>query len=180
MLFSHELEIIYLYGFIITTFITVIYLFFSDVFESLFHIVGGPTSPVTILFSFLAMFCGFGYIFEYMLSWGSIFIFVVAFFLALVGVITMKMLILAPISKAEQNTMHRMEEFIGCKGEVIITIPKEGLGEVLLVSQFGSNAMPAKTIGKKDILQGSYVIVEAVQDGVLLVQNLAMSLKKPK
>ncbi|PHA01172.1 phosphate ABC transporter permease [Bacillus pseudomycoides] len=180
LLFSHGLEIIYLYGFIITTFITVIYLFFSDVFESLFHIVGGPTSPVTILFSFLAMFCGFGYIFEYMLSWGSVVIFFVAFFLALIGVIAMKMLVLSPIAKAEQNTAQRMDEFIGCKGEVLITIPKEGFGEVLVSSQFGSNAIPAKTVGKKDISQGSYVIVEGVQDGVLLVQNITCSLKKPK
>lgn len=180
MLFNVPIETIYLYGLIITAAIAILYLLFGDILESLFSISSGATSPFTLLFSFLAMLCGFGYILEYIFPWGSIAIFVISFFLALVGVITMKMLVLAPISKAEQNTMHRMEEFIGCKGEVIITIPKEGLGEVLLASQFGSNAMPAKTIGKKDILQGSYVIVEDVQDGVLLVQNLAVSLKKPK
>ena len=61
----------------------------------------------------------------------------------------MKILILKPIAEAEQNTMHRMDEFIGRKGEVIISIPKEGFGEVLISSQFGSNAIPAKTIGKE-------------------------------
>ncbi|MEB8644730.1 phosphate ABC transporter permease, partial [Bacillus cereus] len=32
----------------------------------------------------------------------------------------------------------------------------------------------------KDISQGTEVIIEGVQDGVLLVQNIAYSLKKPK
>lgn len=89
----------------------------------------------------------------------------------------MKILILKPIAEAEQNTVQRMDEFIGCKGEVITTIPTEGFGEVLISSQFGSNAIPAKTIGKKDISQGTEVIIEGVQDGVLLVQNIAYSLK---
>ena len=61
----------------------------------------------------------------------------------------MKILILKPIAEAEQNTMQRMDEFIGCKGEVITTIPTEGFGEVLILSQFGSNAIPAKTVGKR-------------------------------
>ncbi|MGG2093820.1 NfeD family protein [Bacillus sp. S13(2024)] len=180
MLFHFPIETIYLYGLIITAAIAILYLLFGDILESLFSISSGATSPFTLLFSFLAMLCGFGYILEYIFPWSSVSIFVISFFLALVGVITMKMLVLAPISKAEQNTVQRMDEFIGCKGEVLITIPKEGFGEVLVSSQFGSNAIPAKTVGKKDISQGSYVIVEGIQDGVLLVQNITCSLKKPK
>ncbi|MGQ0414562.1 phosphate ABC transporter permease, partial [Bacillus sp. HC-TM] len=70
-----------------------------------------------------------------------------------------------PIAEAEQNTMQRMDEFIGCKGEVITTIPTEGFGEVLILSQFGSNAIPAKTVGKKDIANAAPKIV------ILLKEN---------
>ena len=123
------------------------------------------------------MLCGLSYIGEYLFSFNSILIFVAAFAISFIGVFIMKILILKPIAEAEQNTVQRMDEFIGCKGEVITTIPTEGFGEVLISSQFGSNAIPAKTIGKKDISQGTEVIIEGVQDGVLLVQNIAYSLK---
>ncbi|MDM5187006.1 phosphate ABC transporter permease [Bacillus sp. DX4.1] len=180
ILFGYPLETIYLYGFIISAVLTVIYIFFGDIFESIFSFSSGPTSIFTILLSFLAMLCGFSYIGEYLFSWNSIVIFILSFCISFIGVFTMKILILKPIAESEQNTVQRMDDFIGCRGEVIITIPKEGFGEVLISSQFGSNAIPAKTIGKKDILQGTQVIIEEVQDGVLLVQNIAYSLKKPK
>ena len=94
------------------------------------------------------MLCGLSYIGEYLFSFNSITIFG-AFAISFIGVFIMKILILKPIAEAEQNTMQRMDEFIGCKGEVITTIPTEGFGEVLILSQFGSNAIPAKTVGKK-------------------------------
>ncbi|MCI0767962.1 phosphate ABC transporter permease [Bacillus sp. TL12] len=179
-LFGYPLETIYLYGFIIATVLTIIYIFFGDVFESIFSFGGGSVSIVTLLLSFLAMLCGFSYIGEYLFSLNSIVIFSLSFGISFIGVFLMKILILKPIAEAEQNTVQRMDEFVGCKGEVIITIPKEGFGEVLVSSKFGSNAIPAKTVGKKDIIQGTQVMIEGVQDGVLLVQNIAYSLKKPK
>ena len=177
---GYPLDDIYLYGFIVITILTVIYILFGDIFESMFSFSGGSISIITMLLSFLAMLCGFSYIGEYLFSWNSLVIFLLSFGVSFIGVFIMKILILKPIAEAEQNTVQRMDEFIGCKGEVIITIPKEGFGEVLVASKFGSNAMPAKTIGKKDIVQGTQVIIEGVQDGVLLVQNIAYSLKKPK
>ncbi|MEH7459259.1 phosphate ABC transporter permease [Bacillus pseudomycoides] len=180
IVFGYPLETIYLYGFIVATILTVLYIFFGDIFESIFSFGGGSTSIVTLLLSFFAMLCGFSYIGEYLFSLNSIVIFSLAFCVSFLGVFAMKILILKPIAEAEQNTVQRMDEFVGCRGEVIITIPKEGFGEVLISSQFGSNAIPAKTIGKKEILQGTEVIIEEVQDGVLLVQNIAYSLKKPK
>ncbi|KFN01704.1 phosphate ABC transporter permease [Bacillus clarus] len=180
IVFGYPLEIIYLYGFIVATILTVIYIFFGDIFESIFSFGGGSTSVITLLLSFFAMLCGFSYIGEYLFSLSSIVIFSISFAVSFIGVFAMKILILKPIAEAEQNTVQRMDEFIGCRGEVIITIPKEGLGEVLISSQFGSNAIPAQSIGKKDILQGTEVMIEGVQDGILLVQNIAYSLKKPK
>ena len=95
------------------------------------------------------MLCGLSYIGEYLFSFNSITIFGAAFAISFIGVFIMKILILKPIAEAEQNTVQRMDEFIGCKGEVITTIPTEGFGEVLILSQFGSNAIPAKTVGKR-------------------------------
>ena len=76
------------------------------------------------------------------------------------------------MQKQNKNTVQRMDEFIGCKGEVITTIPTEGFGEIyplnLEVMQF-----QLKQLGKR-YFTGTEVIVR-VQDGVLLVQNIAYS-----
>ena len=74
----------------------------------------------------------------------------------------MKILILKPIAEAEQNTVQRMDEFIGCKGEVITTIPTEGFGEVLILSQFEVMQSQLKLL-EKDISQGTEVIIEGVK-----------------
>ena len=47
VLFGYPLETIYLYGFIIATILTVIYIFFGDIFESIFSFGGGSVSVVT-------------------------------------------------------------------------------------------------------------------------------------
>ncbi|MCI4060977.1 phosphate ABC transporter permease, partial [Bacillus cereus] len=54
----------YLDGFIIATILTVIYIFFGDIFESIFSIGSGYVSFVTILISFFAKLCGLRYIGE--------------------------------------------------------------------------------------------------------------------
>lgn len=117
VLFGYPLETIYLYGFIIATILTVIYIFFGDIFESIFSFGGGSVSIVTLLLSFFAMLCGLSYIGEYLFSFNSILIFVAAFAISFIGVFIMKILILKPIAEAEQNTVQRMDEFIGCKGK---------------------------------------------------------------
>ena len=147
VLFGYPLETIYLYGFIIATILTVIYIFFGDIFESIFSFGGGSVSVVTLLLSFFAMLCRLSYIGEYLFSFNSILIFV-ACAISFIGVFIMKILILKPIAEAEQNTVQRMDEFIGCKGKSLQQFLQKDL-EVLISSQFGSNAIPAKTIGKK-------------------------------
>ena len=62
------------------------------------------------------MLCGLSYIGEYLFSFNSILIFG-ACAISFIGVFIMKILILKPIAEAEQNTVQRMDEFIGCKGK---------------------------------------------------------------
>ena len=148
VLFGYPLETIYLYGFIIATILTVIYIFL-EIYLNRYLVLGADLYPLLLYYLVFAMLCGLSYIGEYLFSFNSITIFGAAFAISFIGVFIMKILILKPIAEAEQNTMQRMDEFIGCKGEVITTIPTEGFGEVLILSQFGSNAIPAKTVGKK-------------------------------
>ncbi|CAM4325741.1 NfeD family protein [Bacillus manliponensis] len=170
-LFTYSLSSIYLVGFIVSVLITIIYLLLSDFLEAIFSVSSGPTSPVTLILSFLSMLCGFSYIGEYLFTWNSIFIFVISFFLSLIAVLAMKMLILKPIAEAEQNTVHRMGEFIGCVGEVTTTIPKFGIGEVFLSSQVGGNALLARNVENQEVTQGDFVVIEGIEDGVLLVRK---------
>lgn len=169
-LFGYALQTLYLYGLVITGLIAVVYFIFGDIVEGIFDGVAGSSQHLTLLFSFLAILCGGGYILEYVTAWNSIAIFVVAVLISFICVLFMQAFVLVPISRSEQNTAYRTNDFVGQTGEVLVSVPAEGFGEVLLVSKFGNNAMPAKSFAQKPIAQGEFVKVIEIQDGVLIVE----------
>ncbi|WP_028403455.1 NfeD family protein [Ectobacillus panaciterrae] len=174
-LFGYALQTLYLYGLVITGLIAVVYFIFGDIVEGIFDGVAGSSHHLTLLFSFLAILCGGGYILEYVTAWNSIAIFVVAVLISFICVLLMQAFVLVPISRSEQNTAYRTNDFVGQTGEVLISVPAEGYGEVLLASKFGSNALPAKSYTQQPIAQGQFVRVIEIQDGVLVVEAVKHS-----
>ncbi|WP_460235419.1 NfeD family protein [Bacillus cereus] len=169
-LWGMDIQTIYLYALIICGSLSLLYMLFGD----LLHAIGGDISPgsvlnPTVVLSFFAILGASGYIFETTSSMASITILVISTLIALVLVSIIHFFILAPLSKAEQNTASRMEDSKGKVGEVIITIPEDGLGEVLLKSKFGNNGQPAKSSDNSEIPEGSQVKVVGIEDGVVLV-----------
>ena len=78
--------------------------------------------------------------------------------------------ILVPLSKSEQSTAASIFDLVGKDGEVITTIPSNGIGEILISSQFGSTGNVATSIKNSEIMQGTFVLVIDVNEhGVLLV-----------
>ncbi|MBO9129166.1 NfeD family protein [Bacillus sp. 165] len=163
---------IYLLGLITMGGIALLFLIFGDILDAIANIGLGTSLSLTMLFSFFAILCGTGYILEYLLSWGSLSIFIIAFLSAFISVLLMKIFIFVPISRSEQNTAFTLQDLIGQKGEVLITIPVNGMGEVFIQSKFGSNGMSAKSVRHREIRQGAMVSITAIEDGVLIVEQL--------
>lgn len=146
---------------------------FGDVFdaiEAIGEIAPGSVLNPTVILSFISVLSGSGYIFELKGSFDSLTNFILSTLIALVIVSIIHFFILVPLSKSEQSTARSIEAYIGKEGEVITSIPAEGLGEVLIVSSLGSTGNIAKSALETDIQQGEIVSIIGIEDGVLVVK----------
>lgn len=167
-----DLQSIYLYSLIIAASLTILYLLFGDVFDSIIGIgditPGSIINPVVIL-SFIAILSGLGYILEINATLGSLINFIIAVVVAFVLVSLIHFFILLPLSKAEQSTAESIRDLIGKDGEVITTIPTNGVGEILILSQLGSTGNIATSVTNEVITEGTTVLVIDVTDEAVLV-----------
>nr|WP_275577005.1 NfeD family protein [Thalassobacillus pellis] len=76
-----------------------------------------------------------------------------------------------PMSKAESSTAISVQDLEGKIGEVITTIPLDGMGEVFIESTSGSRSESAKSFEEKTIKQGSRVVVVEVKEHILYVSE---------
>src|SRR5699024_1973759 len=129
-----DMQTIYLYGLIIGGILTLLYTLFGDIFElieGISEFILGPLLNPTVILSFIAVLSGAGYIMEFRGRMDSLTIFILATLISLVIVSIIHFFILVPLAKSEQSTASSIVDLIGKEGEVIITIPTDGIGEVL-------------------------------------------------
>ena len=167
-LFGAPIENIYLTLLIIAGGLTVLYLFFGDVLEGIGEAVGF-LNPVLIL-SFITFFAATGYILEFITPLHSMIIAAIAIVLAFILDTLMNVFILIPLSSAEESLSYTEESLRGKVGKIIIPIPKDGFGEIVIESKFGMISKPATGIENEAIAEGMQVLVLKVEKGVLYVE----------
>ena len=167
-LFGAPIENIYLTLLIIAGGLTVLYLFFGDVLEGIGEAVGF-LNPVLIL-SFITFFAATGYILEFITPLHSMIIAAIAIVLAFILDTLMNVFILIPLSSAEESLSYTEESLRGKVGKIIIPIPKDGFGEIVIESKFGMISKPATSIENEAIAEGMQVLVLKVEKGVLYVE----------
>lgn len=154
------LSTFYLYAFGISALLTILYVLFGDALEAVFESL--PISP-TLIFSFITVFTGAGFILEFQTSLSSTVIAFISLLVAFILVTVLHIFILKPVSQAEQNTAYRMEDLIGQVGEVTVSIPVDGRGQVTFRSAFGVVAHVAKSIHNTEIKAKTNVQVVRVE-----------------
>lgn len=171
-----DLQTIFLYGLIIGGSLTLLYMLFGDVFDVIGGI--GDVSPgsilnPTVILSFIAVFCGAGYVLELREMFGSGTNLLMATLIAIVIVGLIHFFILVPLAKSEQNTAQSIKDFLHKRGEVITTIPERGVGEVLIQMDLGVSGHVARSSSNTRIAQGTLVTVVAIKENdVLIVEPL--------
>lgn len=73
------------------------------------------------------------------------------------------------MSKSEESLAYTEDSLKGRIGNVIIPIPKDGFGEVLLESISGRISKPAASFDNEEIAEGKKILVIDVKNGVLYV-----------
>ncbi|MGV3272063.1 NfeD family protein [Bacillus sp. CIS52] len=168
-IFHLPLETIYLYTLIIAGSLTLLILFFQDVFHGLSEVIPVSFVNPTLILSFLTIFSASGYIGEIATSLSNPIIALLSFVLSVFLVSLLYFFILVPLSSAEESLVYRESDLKGRIGRVITSVPKDGYGEVIIEGIGGAISKSAVSFDQEQIKYGTDVLVIDVKDGVLFV-----------
>ncbi|PIK31583.1 hypothetical protein CS954_07805 [Bacillus siamensis] len=168
-IFHLRLETIYLYTLIIAGSLTLLILFFQDVFHGLSEVIPVSFVNPTLILSFLTIFSASGYIGEIATSLSNPIIALLSFVLSVFLVSLLYFFILVPLSSAEESFVYRESDLKGRIGRVITSVPKDGYGEVIIEGIGGAISKSAVSFDQEQIKYGTAVLVIDVKDGVLFV-----------
>ncbi|WP_424163104.1 NfeD family protein [Bacillus amyloliquefaciens] len=168
-IFHLPLETIYLYTLIIAGSLTLLILFFQDVFHGLSEAIPVSFLNPTLILSFLTIFAASGYIGEIAAPLSSPVIALLSFALSVLLVSLLHFFVLVPLSSAEESLVYRETDLKGRVGRVITSVPKDGYGEVIIEGIGGAISKSAVSFDQEQIKYGTAVLVIDVKDGVLFV-----------
>ncbi|RDW15927.1 NfeD family protein [Oceanobacillus chungangensis] len=169
VLFGTPIETIYLTTLIVAGILTILFLLFGDILEGIGEMLG-IFNPVLIL-AFLTFTSASGYILESLTTLNSILILIISILTGLLLVTLLNIFILIPMSSAEESLSYTEESLKGRVGKVIIPIPENGFGEVVIDSKSGRISKPAACYENKIIQEGQQVLIINVEKGVLYVET---------
>ncbi|MDM5218073.1 MULTISPECIES: NfeD family protein [Bacillus amyloliquefaciens group] len=168
-IFHLPLETVYLYTLIISGSLTLLILFFQDVFHGLSEAIPVSFLNPALILSFLTIFSASGYIGEIAAPLSSLVIALLSFVLSVLLVSLLHFFVLVPLSSAEESLAYRETDLKGRVGRVITSVPKDGYGEVIIEGIGGAISKSAVSFDQEQIKYGTAVLVIDVKDGVLFV-----------
>ncbi|PTY77417.1 hypothetical protein B5V89_14465 [Heyndrickxia sporothermodurans] len=166
-IFGTSIETVYLVLLIVAGSLTILYILFGDIF----HGIGEALSFLhpTLVLSFITFFSASGYILERVTSFSSILIMAISAIIAIILVTLLNVFVLIPLSSAEESLSYTEESLKGRVGKLIISIPQDGYGEIVIDSKSGMISKPAASYENHAIEEGKQVLIIEVKDGVLYV-----------
>lgn len=166
-IFGASIQSVYLITLIVAGGLTLLYILFNDMLEGIAELI--PIINPALILAFVTFFSASGYLFELLTTWNSILIIAISIIIALILDTLLNVFVLVPLSSAEKSLAYSTNQLRGRVGKVIIPIPVDGYGEVLLKSNSGTVAKSAKSFKGDPIAEGENVLVVEVKEGVLHV-----------
>lgn len=166
-IFELSIEAFYLSILISAGVITLLYLLFGDFLEGIVEATGF-LNP-TLILAFVTFTSATGYIFELLTSLNHLLIISISVIIAIILDVFLNVFVLIPLSRAEESLVYTTQSLRGRVGDVIIPIPVDGFGEVIIKSASGTISKSAASFENKPITEGEKVLIVEVKDGVLKV-----------
>lgn len=166
-LFGLAMEQLYMYTLIIAGALTVLYVFFGDIAD------GGEALPFlnpTVILAFFTLAAATGYLLEIGTGLGSTAIIAIALATAVFLDILLYFFVLLPLSSAEASIAYTEQSLLGQVAKVIVPIPEDGYGEVVMETYGGMIAKRAAGYDNEAIAQDEQVLVIDVKDNTLYVR----------
>lgn len=144
-------------------------MFFGDVAEGIGE--GLPILNPSVILSFITMMAAAGYILE-KLAWLSSGVnIVVAIILGAIISTLFYLFILVPLKSADVSLAYTEESLGGQLGKVIVPIPIDGFGEVVIESASGMISKRAAGFDNEAIDYDTTVLIVEVKEGTLFVRE---------
>lgn len=166
-LFGTSIENVYLIVLILSGILTILYLFFGDLLESIGEIT--PFFNPALILSFLTFFSASAYITEIASSLSPVLIIIISIVIAFILTSVLNLFVFIPMKSAEESLSYTEESLKGRVGKLILSIPLDGYGEIVIESKSGTISKPAASYDNQEIQAGNRVLVIEVENGVLYV-----------
>ncbi len=147
----------------------ILYLFLCDVVDGVGE--GIPFFNPTVILAFLTFFAAIGLIIETFTSLNSILIGIISAIISLVLDILLYYFILIPLKSAEVSMAYTEESLGGQVGRVIVPIPIDGFGEVIIETVNGIISKRATSYDNVAIPYDARVLIVEVSNGTLFVRE---------
>lgn len=168
-LFGMPIVQVYLYGLIISGLITILYVFFSDVAEGIGE--GNPFFDPAVVLSFITFTAAAGYIMELVVNWNSGLILALALGIASVLDLLLYFFVLLPLASAEVSLAYTDESLMGQVGKVIVPVPVDGYGEIVIETVNGIISKRATGYENTAIDYDKEVLIIEVKNGTFIVKE---------
>lgn len=162
-----KMEQIFLYGLFAIGLITILYVLFADAIDGM---DSGILNPTTIL-TFLLFICALGFILLKLTDWNEETVIIVALVVSSIITFLLYFFVLVPLASAEVSTAYTNESLQGQVARVIVPIPIDGYGEIVIETVNGIISKRAVGYDKEEIDYDKQVLIIDVEDGTFLVKE---------
>lgn len=169
MLFGVEIQTIYLVTLIVAGCITVIYILFSDFLDGILDAIVF-INPAVIL-AFITITSASGYLMEQFSPLSSIWVFIISCILSAILSTLLYLFILVPLKSAEVSLAYTDQSLEGQIGRVIVPIPKDGYGEIVIETAAGIISKRATGFDNEAIDYNDEILIIEVKEGTLHVKK---------
>ncbi|MFC4354969.1 hypothetical protein ACFO0S_07905 [Chryseomicrobium palamuruense] len=166
---GYSMEQVYFFVLVLMAAGTFLYLFFGDVTEAIGE--GIPFLHPTLVLAFVTLTSATGFFLEWLTDLNSWIILIASLLIAGILDMLIYFFVLIPMASAEVSLAYTDEQLAGQVATVIIPIPADGYGEILIETVNGNLAKRATGLENEDIDYGKTVLVVEVEDGTFYVKE---------
>jgi membrane protein implicated in regulation of membrane protease activity len=170
-MFGYPLETIYLFTLIASGSLTLIYIVLSDVLDGVFDFFDHPILSPQLFLSFITVFSAVGYLFEKYTEFSSLLIGLASGGIGLIVVLLLHFFVFVPLKSAETSLNYSEADLEGRVAKVIVTLPKDGFGEIMIQNKSGVISKPAQSVKNEEIPAGAEVVIVEMKNGVAKVST---------
>jgi membrane protein implicated in regulation of membrane protease activity len=170
-MFGYPMETVYLWTLIVSGSLTLIYLVLSDMLDGIFDFFDVPFLSPQLILSFLTVFSASGFLFEKYTEFSNFLIGLASAGIGLIIVILLHFFVFVPLKSAETSLNYSEADLEGRIAKVIVTVPKDGFGEILIQGKSGAISKPAQSVKNEEIPSGAEVVIVEMKNGVAKVST---------